>query len=114
MATIVRRRPTARVVQFTEPAPPPVAAPKPQKADASVIAPEFKSALLEDIDTYLMTINKVSAYVGLPKRTISIYHGRGNMPKPDLRLGQTPLWFRDTIDTWEETRPKRTQNSASA
>lgn len=71
-----------------------------------------KEELFAAVHKHLMTTSMVSELTGLPNRTISIYHGRGTMPKPEMYLGQTPLWHRDTVVEWENTRPKRTQNTA--
>jgi hypothetical protein len=31
----------------------------------------------------------------------------GDLPEPDRYAGQSPLWFRSTIDEWQKHRPGR-------
>ena len=47
----------------------------------------------------------VAALLEVAPATISSYVSRGQMPPPDLRLGSAPVWYRETIERWLESRP---------
>lgn len=49
------------------------------------------------------TTSDVAAYLGVRISTVSSYHGRGQMPKADKKVGRTYVWKPERIVTW---RPK--------
>jgi hypothetical protein len=52
-----------------------------------------------------MSIQRVAEIAGLTVRSVSSYLARGDMPEPDYRVGNSPLWKNDTIEGWLESRP---------
>ena len=47
----------------------------------------------------------VAKMLDVEPATISSYVSRGQMPRPDLRLGSAPVWYRHTIERWLQSRP---------
>lgn len=57
----------------------------------------------------LLDISAVARRRGVTTSTIRAYLSRGQMPAPDIRLGQTPGWLPQTIDAWL-TKPTPTNH----
>ena len=55
----------------------------------------------------LMTVDQVAELIGCPRSTVYQYVYRKTMPEPDLRIGQSPVWDRKTIEKWNATRRTR-------
>lgn len=50
----------------------------------------------------------VAGYLGVTVGTLAVYRSRDyqdTFPEPDGKVAQSPWWYRDTIDTWNNTRP---------
>lgn len=71
-----------------------------------------KDELLAAVKRDILDLKGASALTGVKASTLSIYHRRGDMPAPDVRKGQAPLWHRETIEAWDATRRKTTQTVA--
>lgn len=52
----------------------------------------------------LLTMPDIAQMLGVKQVTIRVYLHRGQMPPPDGRLGRTPWWERETIETWARER----------
>lgn len=113
MTTIVRRRATnAPPVSFSEDAASGVRAPartRTVRPSATLSEPLTREELLTAIQRQMMTAQMVADHSGIAVRSVSIYHTVEpyRMPKPDIFLGRTPLWWRETIENWDATRPKQ-------
>lgn len=46
----------------------------------------------------------ISAVTGVDVRTLRVWAGRGHLPDPDVRLGQSPGWYPATIQRWAAAR----------
>lgn len=79
------------------------------RPSATRTPPPSKEELLRHIKDHLMTAQMVAELAGIEARSVSIYHTVApfRMPQPDVRLGRTPLWWRETIEEWNDTRPKK-------
>jgi predicted DNA-binding transcriptional regulator AlpA len=55
----------------------------------------------------LWDVAAVAAYLGVKRNTVTSYLARRQMPEPDFRFGQSPVWRADKIKTWHEGRPGR-------
>lgn len=112
MTTIVRRRTTpAPEVSFSE-TPKQAAQPvrrRTARPSATLAEPLTKEELLSAIQRQMMTAEQVAKLTGIATRSVSIYHTvePKRMPAPDIYLGRTPLWWRETIEEWDATRPKQ-------
>lgn len=53
-----------------------------------------------------LTLAEAAARAGVKPKTWSAYVARGQAPAPTTRLGRTPIWDRDDIDTWLANRPR--------
>lgn len=51
------------------------------------------------------TTAQIADELGVRPDTWSSYVSRGHAPKPDMRVGATPLWRIDTIRQWQANRP---------
>ena len=45
-------------------------------------------------------LDEVAASFGVSRRTIERERAARRFPQPDLRIGKTPLWTRDTLTRW--------------
>lgn len=54
----------------------------------------------------LLTAKEVAEFAGLHYKTLWTYLKRDTLPKPDLYIGNKPLWNKSTIELWESTRIK--------
>ena len=52
-----------------------------------------------------MSIETVAKLANLTVRSVASYLARGSMPAPDYRVGKSPLWKVETIETWLSARP---------
>jgi predicted DNA-binding transcriptional regulator AlpA len=52
----------------------------------------------------------IAQEVGLKQETLKKYRLRGAMPKPDRYFGKTPVWSRETITQWHESRVRHKQH----
>jgi hypothetical protein len=74
----------------------------------------------------LLDYEELAEYIGVGLESIRAYNARavhhrklaartgdpnhvrpGDLPEPDRYAGQSPLWFRSTIDAWNKNRPGR-------
>jgi predicted DNA-binding transcriptional regulator AlpA len=53
----------------------------------------------------LLDTAAVAELVGVQPATIRRYLSLGLVPPPDVRLGQAPGWYQETIDRWLRSRP---------
>lgn len=70
-------------------------------------------------DTKYLDLAAVAERLGVAHGSAALYHRRaernrregtpkpGDMPPPDQRYGQTPVWAESTIDEWIPRRPGR-------
>lgn len=70
-------------------------------------------------DTNYLDLAAVAERLGVAHDSAALYHRRaernrregtpkvGDMPPPDHRFGQTPVWAETTIDEWIPRRPGR-------
>lgn len=68
--------------------------------------------------TQYMTLAEIAKAAGITVDSARTYHKRatahrtaghprpGDLPEPDITLGQTPGWKAATIDRWLATRPR--------
>jgi len=71
------------------------------------------------METTFLTLTDIAHLAGVEVVTARTYHTRatanrragtpkpGDLPAPDQVFGQSPVWTRDTIDTWLKQRPGR-------
>ena len=52
----------------------------------------------------LLGTREVAHLARLKEQTVRTYLYRGTMPEPDVRLGQSPGWYEETIRTWLRRR----------
>ena len=55
------------------------------------------------MDNYL-TISDIAKLTNLKVDTINKYRTRNTLPEPDSIVGRTPVWKRETIETWNALR----------
>lgn len=54
----------------------------------------------------LYTYKEISEALGVQMGTLYVWADRGKLPKPDLRVGQSPAWLPATIEPWiKENKP---------
>lgn len=58
-----------------------------------------------------LTIAAVADRLKVKPATVRRYLHRKDMPPPDERVGQSPLWKEETIDRWIEARPSTSWKS---
>ena len=58
----------------------------------------------------LLDMAQVAQLLGVQIKTVRMHKHRGTMPPPDATFGRSPVWKRETIETWDATR--RTNESA--
>ena len=68
--------------------------------------------------TDLLTIKDIADVLGVQEKSARLYHEvsqrhrrenkvrEKDMPEPDMRIGRTPVWFRDTVTAWQALRGK--------
>jgi len=66
-----------------------------------------------------LDLRAIAERIGIGHDSARTYHKRatanreagnprpGDLPEPDIRLGGIPGWAAETIDTWEQQRPRR-------
>lgn len=52
------------------------------------------------------SVADVAAHLGVRPKTVTGYLAKGQMPRPDGRLGRTPWWWSGTIVAWAKDRPR--------
>ncbi len=55
----------------------------------------------------VLDIPKVAKFTGLTVSTIRTYRRDGRMPKEDLNIGGSPVWYESTVLHWKDNRPGR-------
>ena len=55
----------------------------------------------------LWDVAAVAAYLGVKRNTVTSYLARRQMPEPDYRFGQSPVWRASKIKAWHGGRPIR-------
>jgi hypothetical protein len=45
-------------------------------------------------------LGEIAAAIGISRRALERERAAGRFPKPDLRIGKTPLWARETLVRW--------------
>ena len=58
-------------------------------------------------DRGFLSIVDVAALADVTPATLRRYKSRGYLPAPDVQLGRSPGWRRETIDAWLAARPGR-------
>lgn len=48
----------------------------------------------------LLGYAEIEAVTGIPSNLLRQWAKRGKLPEPDFRVGQSPAWYRTTIDAW--------------
>lgn len=51
----------------------------------------------------LLTYKEIAAETGITSGALRKRLSKGTMPQPDLRHGDTPVWYADTIRPWMAT-----------
>lgn len=51
-----------------------------------------------------LTSKEVAEEVGVPYRHLWTYRKRGLVPMPDMYIGTKPLWSRELVDSWKESK----------
>ncbi len=54
-----------------------------------------------------VTLKDIPAMTGLTQATVYVYRSVGRLPAADGKVGYTPVWHRETIRVWNETRRKQ-------
>jgi len=52
------------------------------------------------VDRLTFRLDEVAAALGVSRRTIERERSAGRFPRPDLRIGKSPLWTRETLVRW--------------
>jgi excisionase family DNA binding protein len=52
----------------------------------------------------LLTYSEIAELTGLKYDTIYRYRKQNTLPAPDLTIGRTPVWKRQTINEWISKR----------
>lgn len=55
-------------------------------------------------DDPYMEIADIAALLDVKVTSVRQYRARGELPDADHRVGQSPLWLRSTITTWQAAR----------
>ena len=55
----------------------------------------------------IFDIEEAADHLGVSRQWLDTLRSRGQMPDPDVTLGQSPGWLLGTLDEWWVTRPKR-------
>lgn len=67
--------------------------------------------LLKDPYSYIpgqpgyMNMNHIAEAMNIHAPSVSLYTANGNFPKPDLKVGRTPLWKEETVMEYLDGRP---------
>lgn len=59
-----------------------------------------KSAIEENPDDALLSLDDLAQLLGVAKRTLHHWRANGQLPDPDLVVGKTIRWWRSTITRW--------------
>lgn len=51
-----------------------------------------------------MTAKEVAEFAGLPYRHLWTYQKRGILPQADFHLGNKPLWLKQNLEEWKNTK----------
>jgi predicted DNA-binding transcriptional regulator AlpA len=51
-----------------------------------------------------MTAKEVAEFAGLPYRHLWTYQKRGILPQADFHLGNKPLWLKQSLEEWKNTK----------
>ena len=51
-------------------------------------------------DEKVMRLDEIADYLRVGKRTLQSWRASGKLPAPDLNIGSTLRWRRQTIDSW--------------
>ncbi|MFL1430231.1 MULTISPECIES: helix-turn-helix transcriptional regulator [unclassified Nocardiopsis] len=57
-----------------------------------------------------VTIAEVAQDLGVKPATVRRYLHKKDLPEPDSRAGQSPLWREDTIERWKADRASASWN----
>jgi len=52
-----------------------------------------------------LTADQLAARLGVQRASIYRMHTRGDLPEPAEKIGRSPIWAVETIETWEKSRP---------
>ncbi|WP_165253826.1 helix-turn-helix transcriptional regulator [Paludisphaera soli] len=52
------------------------------------------------VDRLTYRLDEVAAALGVSRRTIERERSAGRFPRPDLRIGKSPLWTRESLVRW--------------
>ncbi|MFC7331400.1 helix-turn-helix transcriptional regulator [Marinactinospora rubrisoli] len=52
----------------------------------------------------LLTSKDIAGLIGVKLETVHRYRVRGDLPEPDGRMGNSPVWRKETIDAWIASR----------
>jgi excisionase family DNA binding protein len=69
-------------------------------AGAEAIIPAAPPTVNVGPDRLTYRIGEVASMLGLSRRTIERELSAGRFPKPDVRVGKSPLWSRETLTRW--------------
>jgi len=48
----------------------------------------------------LMNTQELANYLNIGKRTLQAWRAAGKLPRPDLAIGSTRRWRKETIESW--------------
>ena len=54
------------------------------------------------VERLAFRLDEVAAALGISRRTLERERSAGRFPRPDLRVGKSPLWRPETIRHWVE------------
>lgn len=54
----------------------------------------------------LLGYSEISAATGLRPHTLRVWATRGKLPRPDYRVGQTPVWLPETLTEFLKSHKK--------
>lgn len=57
-----------------------------------------------------LTVADLAKRLGVKDATIHRYLHKKDLPEPDMRIGQSPLWKEETIQAWEKDRKSASWN----
>jgi len=57
-----------------------------------------------------LTVADVAERLNVKPATVRRYLHKKDLPKPDTRAGQSPLWRETTIEAWQKQRASATWN----
>ena len=60
--------------------------------------------LVDDPTDPFLTVGDIAQQLGVVPATVRAYASRAQMPPPDMRYGNKPLWKTSTITTWRRLR----------